>query len=74
MKSELLRESVEWKKKYPAERYYEANFPVFKAEECEEFRSLCEEMANRWSGSSRESNPISSGLSEEPVFQIRVGR
>jgi DNA-binding transcriptional ArsR family regulator len=47
MKSELLRESVEWEKKYPAERYYEPNFPVFKAEECEEFRALCEEMAEQ---------------------------
>ena len=47
MKSELLRESVEWEKKYPAERYYEPNFPVFKGEECSEFRSLCEEMAEQ---------------------------
>ena len=47
MKSELLRESVEWEKKYPAERYYEPNFPVFKTEECEEFRALCEEMAEQ---------------------------
>src|SRR5262245_36452860 len=30
MKSELLRESEKWEKKYPAERYYEPNFPVFK--------------------------------------------
>jgi DNA-binding transcriptional ArsR family regulator len=45
MKSELLRESQEWDKKYPTERYYEPNFPVFKAEECAEFRTLCEEMA-----------------------------
>jgi DNA-binding transcriptional ArsR family regulator len=47
MKSELLRESVEWEKKYPAERYYEPNFPVFRAEECEEFKALCEEMAEQ---------------------------
>lgn len=47
MKSELLRESEEWEKKYPAERYYEPNFPVFKAEECNEFRSLCGEMAEQ---------------------------
>ena len=47
MKSELLRESVEWEKKYPAERYYEPNFPVFKTEECEEFKVLCEEMAEQ---------------------------
>lgn len=47
MKSELLRESVEWEKKYPTERYYEPNFPVFKKAECAEFMSLCEEMAER---------------------------
>src|SRR4030095_12438739 len=43
--SELLREAVEWEKTHPAERYYEPNFPVFKAEECEEFIALCEEMS-----------------------------
>jgi DNA-binding transcriptional ArsR family regulator len=47
VKSELLRESEEWEKKYPTERYYEPNFPVFKAEECAEFRELCEEMAQQ---------------------------
>jgi DNA-binding transcriptional ArsR family regulator len=46
-KSELLRESVEWEKKYPTERYYEPNFPVFKAAECAQFMSLCEEMAQQ---------------------------
>jgi DNA-binding transcriptional ArsR family regulator len=45
MKSELLRESEEWEKKYPTERYYEPNFPVIKAEECVEFIALCEEMS-----------------------------
>jgi DNA-binding transcriptional ArsR family regulator len=47
MKSELLRESVEWEKKHPTERYYEPNFPVFKAAECAEFMSLCQEMAEQ---------------------------
>lgn len=47
MKSELLRESIEWEKKHPTERYYEPNFPVFKAEECEEFEALCQEMAEQ---------------------------
>ena len=47
LKSELLRESEEFEKKHPTERYYEPNFPVFKAEECAEFRSLCEEMAEQ---------------------------
>jgi DNA-binding transcriptional ArsR family regulator len=45
MKSELLRESEEWEKKYPTERYYEPNFPVFRAEECAEFKALCDEMS-----------------------------
>lgn len=44
LRSELLREAVDWEKTHPAERYYELNFPVFKADECEEFRALCEEM------------------------------
>ena len=47
IKSELVRESAEWEKKYPAEHYYEPNFPVFKARECAELMSLCEEMAEQ---------------------------
>lgn len=47
LKSELLRESEEFEKRHPSERYYEPNFPVFKAEECAEFRTLCEEMAEQ---------------------------
>src|SRR5215208_1346312 len=45
MRSELLRESEEWEKKHPTERYYEPNFPVFRAEDCAEFEALCHEMA-----------------------------
>jgi DNA-binding transcriptional ArsR family regulator len=45
MRSELLRESEAWEKKYPAERYYEPNFPVFNTKECAEFKALCEEMS-----------------------------
>lgn len=47
LNSELLRESEEYEKKHPTERYYEPNFPIFRAEECAEFRSLCEEMAEQ---------------------------
>lgn len=47
MKSELLRESEAWEKKYPTERYYEPNFPVVSADERMEFDALCEEMAER---------------------------
>jgi DNA-binding transcriptional ArsR family regulator len=45
MTSELLRESKEWERKYPMERYYEPNFPVLKVGEQEEFEQLCQEMA-----------------------------
>ena len=45
MASELLRESKEWERKYPVERYYEPNFPVLKGEEQAEFELLCREMA-----------------------------
>jgi len=47
LKSELLRESQEYEKRHPTERYYEPNFPVFKVGECAEFRTLCEEMAEQ---------------------------
>lgn len=47
LRSELLRESEEFEKKHPTERYYEPNFPVFKEAECNEFRELCEEMAQQ---------------------------
>jgi DNA-binding transcriptional ArsR family regulator len=47
MASELLRESEEWERKYPSERYYEPNFPVVKADERAEFEAICQEMAER---------------------------
>lgn len=47
LKSELLRESAEFEKRHPSERYYEPNFPVFKAEDCAEFQTLCGEMAEQ---------------------------
>jgi DNA-binding transcriptional ArsR family regulator len=48
LKSELLRESEEFEKRHPTERYYEPNFPVFKAEDCAEFLGLCEDMAEEF--------------------------
>lgn len=45
MRSELLRESEEWEKLHPTERYYEPNFPVVKADEQVEFEKLCGEMS-----------------------------
>jgi DNA-binding transcriptional ArsR family regulator len=47
LKSELLRESEEFEKRHPTERYYEPNFPVFKADECAEFKTFCDEMAEQ---------------------------
>jgi DNA-binding transcriptional ArsR family regulator len=47
LESELLRESKEFAKRHPSERYYEPNFPIFRAEECAEFRALCEDMAQQ---------------------------
>ena len=45
LKSELLREAVEWEKTHPAERYYEPNFPVIKEAEAEELCRLCNDLA-----------------------------
>lgn len=45
IESELLRESKEFEKRHPSERYYEPNFPIFKADECAEFNALCDEMS-----------------------------
>ncbi len=47
LKSELLREAVEWEKTHPAERYYEPNFPVIREEEAEELCRLCDELAGK---------------------------
>jgi DNA-binding transcriptional ArsR family regulator len=47
LNSELVRESEEFEKRHPSERYYEPNFPVFKTEQCEEFHELCEEMSEQ---------------------------
>lgn len=47
LKSELLREAVEWEKTHPAERYYEPNFPVIRAAEAEELCALCQELAGK---------------------------
>jgi DNA-binding transcriptional ArsR family regulator len=48
LKSELLRESEEFEKRHPSERYYEPAFPVFRAEECAEFKTLCNELAKQF--------------------------
>jgi DNA-binding transcriptional ArsR family regulator len=45
--SELLRESEEWERRYPTERYYEPNFPIVKADEHAAFEATCKEMIER---------------------------
>jgi len=49
LRSELLREAVEWEKAHPAERYYEPNFPVIKEEETAELCELCDILAMKLS-------------------------
>ena len=45
LSSELIRDSVEWEKLHPKERYYEPNFPVVRAEECEGVQEICAKMS-----------------------------
>lgn len=47
LKSELLRSATESEKAHPAERYYEPNFPVIKADEAAELCGLCDELAGK---------------------------
>jgi DNA-binding transcriptional ArsR family regulator len=42
--SELIRDSLEWEKLHPKERYYEPNFPVVRESECVEMQSICKEL------------------------------
>ena len=73
LKSELLRESEEFEKKHPTERYYEPNFPVFKAEECAEFRGLCEEMAEQFATLLSVGAPKSNARLLKRLSRITVG-
>jgi len=45
LQSELIRDSIEWEKLHPKERYYEPNFPVVRADECEAVQEICEKMS-----------------------------
>jgi hypothetical protein len=45
LSSEILRESEQWEKTHPAERYYEPNFPVINEEDCTELQQVCGELA-----------------------------
>jgi DNA-binding transcriptional ArsR family regulator len=44
IRSELLREAVQWQKIHPAERYYEPNFPVINEDQAEELCNLCDDL------------------------------
>jgi hypothetical protein len=57
IKSELLRESCEWQKRYPTERYYEPNFPVLKADDCAELTALCEGISQKLAELFEEQSP-----------------
>jgi DNA-binding transcriptional ArsR family regulator len=43
--TELIRDSVEWEKLHPKERYYEPNFPVIDAAKCAEMEAVCDELS-----------------------------
>ena len=47
VRSELLREAVEWEKTHPAERYYEPNFPIIREDEAADLCELCDELSER---------------------------
>ena len=44
--SELLRDSVEWEKAHPKERYYEPNFPVVSSENGTGIAEVCDELSD----------------------------
>jgi DNA-binding transcriptional ArsR family regulator len=46
--SELIRDSAEWEKLHPKERYYEPNFPVVDAAECARVEAICEELSDEF--------------------------
>jgi DNA-binding transcriptional ArsR family regulator len=48
LRSELLREAVEWEKKHPAENYYEPNFPVVRSRERAVLEPICTAIAERF--------------------------
>jgi DNA-binding transcriptional ArsR family regulator len=48
LESELLRDSAEWEKLHPKERYYEPNFPVVDAAECAEVEAICKELSEEF--------------------------
>lgn len=55
--SELLRDSEDWEKRHPKERYYEPNFPVVWAEDRAEFEEICQEMSGKFVEMFEEARP-----------------
>jgi DNA-binding Lrp family transcriptional regulator len=43
--SELIRDSAAWEKLHPKERYYEPNFPVVRAVECQRVEAIINELS-----------------------------
>jgi hypothetical protein len=46
--SELLRDSEEWEKLHPKERYYEPNFPVITEQDRAEFEEICQKISEKF--------------------------
>jgi transposase-like protein len=57
LSSELLRDSIEWEKLHPKERYYEPNFPVVNAAECAEMEEICSELSDLIAGAFEQARP-----------------
>jgi DNA-binding transcriptional ArsR family regulator len=57
LRSELLREAVQWQKTHPAERYYEPNFPVINEDQAEELCRLCDDLSAEVSAIIKKNRP-----------------
>ena len=55
--SELIRDSNEWEKLHPKERYYEPNFPVIDHVECAAMEEICREISDEFVRLFREARP-----------------
>jgi DNA-binding transcriptional ArsR family regulator len=55
--SELIRDSIEWEKLHPKERYYEPNFPVVDHDKCSAMEEICGEISAELVRLFREARP-----------------
>lgn len=55
--SELLRDSEEWEKLHPKERYYEPNFPVVWEKDRAEFEEICQKMSEHFAETFEQARP-----------------